>query len=129
LSDKTAFVDRQAVAAGAGLALLVVVPTVVVAAIVGTDKESNVNFVFYVPIVFGLAFGGWAAAQRRRDAPLAHGALAALAAYLLVAAVITLIRLAGGRTINITGLIFNGFVSASAGIFGGLLATRRRRLQ
>jgi putative membrane protein (TIGR04086 family) len=111
------------------MALFVVVPTVALAALVGTGRESNVNFVFYVPIVVGLAFGGWAAARRRRDAPLTHGCLAALAAYVLVALAIILIRVADGRTLNITGLIFNGFVAASAGIFGGLLATRRRALR
>ncbi len=122
-------IDWKAVSFGAGMALFVVVPTVAVAAIVGTGRDSNVNFVFYLPIVFGLAFGGWAAAQRRRDAPLSHGSLAALSAYVLVAIIITVIRVIDGRTLNLAGLIFNGFVAASAGIFGGLLATRRRALQ
>jgi putative membrane protein (TIGR04086 family) len=121
--------DWKAVAFGAAMALFVVVPTVALAAVVGTDRESNLNFVFYVPIVVGLAFGGWAAARRRRDAPLSHGCVAALTAYIFVALVITVIRAADGRVLNVTGLIFNGFVAASAGIFGALLATRRRALR
>lgn len=121
--------DWKVVTVGAGMALFVVIPTIALAALAGTDRESNVNFFFYVPIVIGLAFGGWVAARRRRDAPLRHGCLAALAAYILVAFLITSVRVADGRTLNMTGLIFNGFVAASAGIFGGLLATRRRALR
>jgi hypothetical protein len=119
-------IDRRSVLSGAGLALFVVVPVIAVAAIVGTDKDSNVNFFFYLPVVFGLVFGGWGAARLRADAPLAHGSLAALGAYLLVAVIITVIRLADGRQLNVAGLVFNGFIAASAGIFGGVLATRRR---
>ncbi|MDQ6910446.1 MAG: TIGR04086 family membrane protein [Actinomycetota bacterium] len=121
--------DWKVVAVGAGMALFVLIPTIALAALVGTGRESNANFFFYVPVVVGLAFGGWVAARRRRDAPLSHGCLAALAAYILVAFLITSIRVADGRALNVTGLIFNGFVAASAGIFGGLLATRRRALQ
>jgi hypothetical protein len=122
-------IDWKAVIAGAGLALFVVVPLVVLAAIIGTGRDSNVNFLFYVPVVIGFAFGGWGTARRRRDAPLTHGAAAALVAYVLVAATIAAVRLADGHTVNVSGLVFNGFVAASAGIFGGLLATRRRALR
>lgn len=122
-------IDSKVVAAGAGLALFVVVPVIAAAAVVDAGKDSNLNFLFYVPIVFGFVFGGWAAARRRRDAPLSHGAIAALSAYVVVAATIAIVRLADGRELNLGGLIFNGFVAASAGIFGGLLATRRRALR
>lgn len=122
-------IDRRTVLVGAGLALFVIVPVIAVAAIVGTDKDSNVNFFFYVPVLFGLVFGGWGAARRRLDAPLTHGSLAAIGAYLLVAATITLIRIADGRQLNVAGLMFNGFIAASAGILGGLFAARRSERQ
>lgn len=119
-------IDRRSVVSGAGLALFVVAPVIALAALVGAGKDSNVNFFFYLPVVIGLVFGGWGAARLRPDAPLAHGSLAALGAYMLVAAIVTVIRLVDGRQLNVAGLVFNGFIAASAGIFGGLLASRRR---
>lgn len=129
-------IDRQIVSAGAGVALAIAIPTILlesaVDATVGIDRDSNVLFLFYVPVLVGLVVGGWWAGRRRTDAPLTHGALAAFAAYVVVALLTTIVRLAAGHSIDgslLFALVFNGLLAASAGILGGLLATRRRRLQ
>ncbi|MDQ3895796.1 MAG: hypothetical protein M3326_00870, partial [Actinomycetota bacterium] len=64
--------------------------------------------------------------RRQPLSPLTHGALAALAAYVIVVAAITAIRLALGREVaDPVSLLFNALMAASAGMFGGYLALVR----
>lgn len=124
-------IDWRAVGAGAALALAVVVPTMVlvelVDATIGLDPGSNWVFLFYLLALVGLAAGGRAAAQRRPDAPLAHGLLAALVAYGVVAVIGTALRLAVDKGPDPVALVFNTLMAASAGILGTLVAERATR--
>ncbi len=124
-------IDRSAVGAGALLGLAVAVPAIVVAqlvdAVVGLGRDSNVWFVFYLVFLAGLVAAGHRSARRRPDAPFAHGAGAALAAYLVLALATTVVRAVRGRPTDPVQLVFHGFMSASAGILGALLSTRRPR--
>jgi hypothetical protein len=92
---------------------------------VGIGGGSNWVFVFYVLALGGLVAGGRLAAQRRADAPLAHGVLAALAAYALVAALGLVLRLTVDKGPDPIALAFNALMAASAGILGTVLAERR----
>ena len=119
-------VDRRAVVAGAQLAVLVGAAAIVVAQAVTSLTDSDANLLLYLVLLGGLVAGGRVAALRRPEAPLTHGALAALAAYAVLIVVITVIRLALGREVaDPVSLVFNGLMAASAGIFGGYLAVRR----
>ncbi|MGI8776651.1 MAG: hypothetical protein ACR2LJ_04540 [Acidimicrobiales bacterium] len=115
----------HAVAAGAALSLAVAVPTIVVSSLVGTGPESNAVFIPYLVYLGGQTFGGWWAGRRQPDAPLSNGALAALVAYAVLIVVASTIRMVRGDGLNPVSLIVNTFLAASAGIFGGLIATWR----
>lgn len=115
-----------AVRDGAGVALCVVVPVVLLAMVagdaLGLDAGSNLVFALYLVLVAGMVAGGWVAARRGlRRAPVAHAVLAALAAYALVGGGGALLRLVAGRDIQPLALAFNGLVALAAGIAGGLL--------
>lgn len=119
-------VDPRAVAAGCILALAIAVPTITVSSLVGIDSTSDAVFVAYLVYLGGLVVGGRRAGQRRPDAPLSNGAVAALAAYGAIAVVVSIVRIASGRALDPASLLFNAFLAATAGIGGGLSATWRR---
>lgn len=122
----TGLIDLRAVAAGAALGLGVSVPIIVVSSLVGIGSDSNAVFVAFLAYLAGLTLGGWLAARRRPDAPLSNGAVAAIASYVVIAVVASIVRMATGRVLDPASLVLNLFLAASAGILGGLIATWRR---
>jgi len=122
MSDVPRLVDRSAVLAGALLALAVAVPVLVAGVIIDPAEESNVVLLLYAAVMAAFALGGRRAARRRPDAPFSNGAVAALAAYAVIAVVASIIRIARGETPEAVPLVFNGFMAATFGIIGGLMA-------
>lgn len=119
-------VDRSAVLAGARLAVIVGAASIAVAQAVRSLTDADANLLLYLVLLGGLAAGGRVAGRRQPLSPLTHGALAALSAYLVLIAAVTLIRLALGREVaDPVSLVFNGLMSSSAGLFGGYLALAR----
>ena len=119
-------VDRGAVLAGAVLAGVVAALAILVAQGVRSLTGTNANAALYLVLLGGHVAGGRVAGLRRPDAPLTHGALAALAAYVVVLVVVTAVRVALGHALApAAAFVFNGLMAASAGIFGGYLASRR----
>ncbi len=121
-------VDRAAVLAGAKLALIVAAGSIVVAQTITSLTDGDANLLLYLVLLGGLAAGGRVAGRRQPEAPLTHGALAALSAYVVVIAVNTVIDLLRGQEVaDPVSLIFNGLMAASAGMFGGYLTLVRPR--
>ena len=119
-------VDRSAVLAGARLAVAVGAASIVVAQTIKSLTDTDANILLWFVLLGGLTAGGRVAALRQPASALTHGALAALAAYLVLIVVVTVIRLALGREVaDPVSLLFNALMSASAGIFGGFLALVR----
>lgn len=119
-------IDRGAVVAGAGLGAAVAAAAILLAQGIKSLTGTDANLALYLVLLAGLVVGGRAAARRQPEAPLTHGALAALVAYVALIVVITAIRLALGREVaDPVSLVFNGLMAASAGILGGYLAARR----
>ena len=119
-------VDRNAVLAGAKLAVVVAATSIVLAQAIKSLTDSDANLLLYLVLLGGLAAGGRVAGLRQPLSPLTHGALAAISAYVALIVVITVIRLAIGREVaDPVSLLFNGLMAASAGIFGGYLAIVR----
>ncbi|MEN3314557.1 MAG: hypothetical protein V7605_791 [Acidimicrobiaceae bacterium] len=116
-------VNGRAVVAGAGLALAVAVPTIVVTTLVGIGPDSDRVFIPYLVYLAGQTVGGWWAARRQPDAPLSNGAFAALVAYAVLILVASTIRVVRGDGLNPVSLVVNTFLATCAGIFGGLIAT------
>ncbi len=122
----TNLLDARAVAAGAVVALLVAVPTIVISSVADVDAGSNAVFVPFLVYLAGLVAGGWRAGRLQPDAPLSNGGVAALAAYAALAVVASIIRVASDRSLDVVSLASNAFLAASAGILGGLIAGWRR---
>jgi hypothetical protein len=114
--------DWEVVLAGAALAAAVDVPVIVL----GTTLSSSSSLVIplYFVLLAGQVAAGAYAARHHLEAPLVHGALAPLVAYLVIVIVVVVVRAIDGRAPDATALIFDGFMAASAGIFGALFATR-----
>ena len=122
----TSLLDGRAVVGGAIVGLAVAVPTIVVASVVDADADSNVVFLPFLIYLAGLVAGGWRAGRLRPDAPLSNGGVAAIATYAVLAVVASVIRVASDRSLDVVSLAFNAFLAGSAGILGGLIATRHR---
>ena len=119
-------VDRRAVFAGAQLAVLIGGAAIAVAQAVTSLTDRDANLLLYLVLLVGLAAGGRRAGRLQPTSPLTHGALAAMAAYVVLIVVITVIRLALGREVaDPVSLVFNGLMAASAGVVGGYVAAVR----
>ena len=131
-------VDWGAVLNGAVVTVVLVIPTLVVIqvanAVFDIPDRSNFWFFGYALVFAEMALGGARAARRRPEAPSIHGAFAALAAYAPVLTIVGAIGVATADSLSqvvqvFVAVLFGALTFASAGIFGGLLATRpgRRR--
>ena len=124
-------VSPRAVAIGAGIALAICVPAAILAQVLdeagSVDDDSSWLLVLFAVILVGMGVGGHAAAVRRLDAPLTNGAVAALAAYLLVQGIGAVRLLASGDDVTWAAIPFFALLSAAAGMAGGLVADHRAR--
>ena len=124
-------VSPRAVAIGAGIALAICVPAAILAQVLdeagSVDDDSSWLLVLFAVILVGMGVGGHAAAVRRLDAPLTNGAVAALAAYLLVQGIGAARLLASGDDVTWAAIPFFALLSAAAGMAGGLVADHRAR--
>ncbi|MGH9190264.1 MAG: hypothetical protein ACRD0Q_09575 [Acidimicrobiales bacterium] len=106
--------------------LLLVVPVVVLG--LALPKGSDLAVPLYLVLLAGLGVAGHRAGRAEPAAPLTSGAFAALAVFVALEAVIVAGRLVAGRGLASPVLLgFSALMSASAGMFGGLLSTVRRR--
>ncbi len=116
-------VDKGAVFAGTRLAVLVAGGAIAVANAITSLTDRDANLLLYLVLLGGLGAGAWVAARSQPQSPLTHGALAALAAYVVLIVVITAIQLALGREVaDPVSLVFNALMAASVGVLGGYLA-------
>jgi len=124
-------VEPRAVAVGAAVALAICVPAAILAQVLdeagSVDDDSSWLLVLFAVILVGMGVGGHAAAVRRLDAPLTNGALAALAAYLLVQGIGAARLLASGDDVTWAAIPFFALLAAAAGMAGGLVADHRAR--
>lgn len=119
----TMTVDWRAV--GAGMAVALAVAVGVILAGLALPGESDLVVPLYLVLLAGLVAGGRRAGRRRPEAPLTHGAVAALATTAALLVAIVVIRQAAGDPMpNVAAVVFHLLMSASAGILGGLLSTR-----
>jgi len=122
----TGLFDGPAIATGAALALAIAAPVIVASSVIGIDDESNTVFVAFPLYLAGQTLGGWLAARRRPDAPLANGAMASICAYVVLGLVASVLRVVRGESLDPWSLTLNFFLAASAGLLGGVIATWKR---
>ena len=121
-------IDVRAVVVGAAMAIAVSLPaTLVVQALAADDTEDTPAWVLlFAPVIFaGFVVGGSVAGARRPDTPLTHGAVAGLAAYLVVQALGVALIAARGDDLQPVVYVFNAFLAAALGTLGGWIAERR----
>jgi len=127
-------IDRQVIVRAAVFTLTLVVPTYIVIEVVNVvaDIHENSNFWFlaFLAIFFEMSLGGARAARLKPEAPLSHGALAALTAYIPLLVVVLAIPIAQGHNERLLALIpyliFALLMFGSSGIFGALVVTSQR---
>ena len=123
-------VDLSAIGRGVAGGLVLIVPISLIVALVNHGRRSGYGgwlFVAFVAILYAYATAGYGAARARPDAPLAHGMLAGLGAFLawlLVRLAVPLVR--GDRLgFGIVAVVTNALFAVALGAAGGLFAGRR----
>jgi hypothetical protein len=123
-------IDVTALRRGIVGGLVVIVPVSVIVALVSHHRRSGYGgwlFVAFVAILYGYATAGYGAARTRPEAPLSHGMLAGLGAFLawlLVRLAVPLVR--GDRLgFGIVAVVTNALFAVALGALGGLLAARK----
>lgn len=120
--------DRSAIAAGALLAIVLVVPPFVVSRVFlsENDRASTLVYVLLALILAGFTLGGMLAGWRAIEAPYSNGAVAALSAFVIVQGALLSARVVGitdpDRSIRWAAVVFYALLASSCGAIGGLLA-------
>ncbi len=116
--------DGRAISVGALVTMAVGIPVATVGSVI-LDDGSDLVFFFAVLAVVGFLAGGIVAGGRRPDAPMTHGALAALAGFLVAQAVSAVLQVARDESVSVVAIVFNALLAANIGLVGGLLGARR----
>ena len=121
--------DHEAIRAGALVALVFAVPFSVAGRVVADgDGDSDLTVWLNLGAVVGFVLGaGCAAWVQRVDAPLSHGLVTAVGAYLAAQLVFVVVRLVRGADVRWFSVFFNLTVTLGAGLVGGLLGQALRR--
>ncbi|MFT4866558.1 MAG: hypothetical protein ACI8RE_002756 [Ilumatobacter sp.] len=119
--------DVDALRAGAGVTLAFAVPFFVLAALLDSDSNGT-NTLLFFGFVFGFTLGaGCAAWVQQAGAPYSHGIVTASGTFLVVQAILILVAIIRGSTINWLSIFFTLTFVAFAGLMGGILGNRLQR--
>ena len=119
--------DFDALRAGAGVTLVFAVPFFVLAALLDSDSNGT-NTLLFFGFILGFTLGaGCAAWVQRAGAPFSHGIVTASGTFLVVQAVLILVAILRGSTINWLSIFFTLTFVAFAGLMGGILGNRLQR--
>ncbi|HUF32707.1 MAG TPA: hypothetical protein VMN58_05820 [Acidimicrobiales bacterium] len=122
----TRAVDLRAVALGATVVVAVALPLAVADVVARDDGEAGpLSLLAFVGTLVVFVVGGHLAARRAPASPYSTSALAALAGYVVVAAIGVASRTIRGDGVSITRIAFNGLLAYACGLLGGALASRR----
>lgn len=132
MTDAIREVDRDALVQAAAAGVLIVGPLAGLSVLLidtEADDSGGLSGVLFLAIIIGFVCVGWLAARAAPRVPLTHGALAALATFVIVQTTILLIALVAGHDTDPSpiGLLFGAMLAASAGTIGALVAARRTR--
>jgi hypothetical protein len=120
--------DPGAVGLGAVITMAVGIPVATIGSVVLEDG-SDLVFLFAVLALLGFLAGGYVAGHRRPEAPMAHGAVAALAGFAVSQAVSAVLQVVRDESVSPVAVVFNALLAANIGLAGGALGARRRQLQ
>ena len=119
--------DTAALRAGASVSLVFAVPAAVIARLVADSAGPGIIPLLYLVFIGGFIVGGGCAAWVQRvGMPLMHGLVAAGATYAAAQAVLILVELLTGDSVDWFNVIFQLTVVLGAGLIGGFLGGRLR---
>ena len=123
-------IDVTALRRGIVGGLVLIVPISLLVALLSHDKHSKYNgwlLVAFVAILYAYATAGYGAARSRPDAPLAHGMLAGLGAFVVWLLVRLAVPLVRGDHIGfgVVAVVTNAMFAVALGALGGVFAARR----
>jgi putative membrane protein (TIGR04086 family) len=121
--------ERRPIIAGAALTIVLAVPPAVLGVVLSEDDSMEGSP--WVPVLFAwivasFLVGGFIAARAQPHAPLAHGALAALLAFVLVQGVGVIRHLVTGEDVKWVSIAFAMLLASSTGTVGGIVANHLR---
>jgi hypothetical protein len=116
--------EASSVGLGALVTMAVGIPVAAIGAVV-LDDGSDAVFLFALLALLGFLAGGYVGGFRQPEAPMAHGAVAALAGFAVSQAVAAALQLARDESVNPVAVAFNAMVAANLGLVGGILGGRR----
>jgi putative membrane protein (TIGR04086 family) len=120
--------DWRAIGLGVVVAIATTLPLAILGQLLSDYDDGGVSgivFLFFFLILAGLAVGGYVAGTRQPSAPLTHGILAALGAYLIVQAIGLVLNLARGDDVSLAAIVVNAGLAAAMGLVGGWIADWR----
>ena len=119
--------DTAALRAGASVSLVFAVPVAVIARLVADSAGPGIIPLLYLVFIGGFIVGGGCAAWVQRvGMPLMHGLVAAGATYAAAQAVLIVVELLTGDSVDWFNVIFQLTVVLGAGLIGGFLGGRLR---
>jgi len=128
--DARLVIDLTALRRGVVAGSVLVLPVSVLGALLNHERHhgnSGWLFLAFIVILYGYATAGYGAARTRPEAPLAHGMLAGLGAFLVWLIASVVVRLARGEHLGfgVVDAVSNALLAVALGAVGGLLAARR----
>ncbi len=125
MSPKT--LDLEAVLKGMAISIVVCLPLALLSQAIADstdDDPSRWAFLLYLGVLLGFALGGFVTGRAAREYPYTNGAVAALAAFVVIQGVGIVVRLVGGDPIHVVAAVFNGLVAYGCGLTGALAGAR-----
>lgn len=117
--------DLGAVGLGAVVTMAIGIPVATIGSVV-LDDDSNFVFFFAVVALIGFLLGGFVAGFRAPETPMTHGAVAALAGFVVAQAVSAALQLVRDEDVSPVAIVFNALLAANIGLAGGWFASRSR---
>jgi hypothetical protein len=117
--------QRHAILIGALNAIVIALPAAIVAQVVA-DEGSALRSLCSLLVLVGLVIGGYGAARLAPDAPLSHGAVAAIAVCIVIQAFGVLRRTSTGDDVDGAALVATAILALGCGVLGAFLSTWRR---
>lgn len=121
--------DTTALRAGAGIALALAIPLWIGASWASERESLGLASLLSLGSLVAFALGSTIAAWRQTlRLPLAHGLVTSVGTYIAVQVVVSIYRLANGTTVNVFTIMFFVTLAALAGLIGGAIGARLRRV-
>jgi hypothetical protein len=123
-------IDVTALRRGIVGGLVLIVPISVIVALVSHGRRSGNGgwlLLAFLAILYAYATAGYGAARTRPEAPLSHGMLAGLGAFLIWLLVRLAVPMGRGEHLGfgVVAVVTNALFAVALGAAGGILAARR----